>query len=164
MRKFLAQRRVTLNVHMRRRAVYTLANSLFTEENETRTALEMAHDILSNGNTRIQPHTAHGRATRTQRDEYQYESYCREKVAHNNEMRLKNSKQKFSGDLGQCWKNFFDEYKQTDEDYGLNEHQKLSYLHNLVSKDAHRYYLKEIKPNITSYSDAIETIEKETTW
>lgn len=76
-------------------------------------------------------------------------------------MRLKDSKQKFSGALGQCWKNVLNEYKHIAEDHRLYKHQKLSYLYNMLSKDEHCCYLERVKTHVTSYSDAVKTVEKE---
>lgn len=88
-------------------------------------------------------------------------SYKKEKAAHNVEMGLKNNDQKFSGDLIQCWQDFVDNYEQVAENYDYSEKQNLKYLHNLLSKDAHRYYLEKVKPNVTNYIDAMKLIEKE---
>lgn len=60
----------------------------------------------------------------------------RDKVAHNIAMRFKDAENKFSGDLGECWQEFVDEYRQVTNDYALTEEQKLHYIHNILSKDA----------------------------
>lgn len=161
MRKFLAKRQVTLVVHERRRAVYRLTKSLFTDENEKQTAPEMAHDILSKGNTRTHQFTEHGQALLSQQNKYQYGSYATKKVAHNIPMRLKNSAQELNGRPGQCCQNFVYVYKHIAKNYGLNEHEKLSYVHSLVSKHAHREYIERVRPHLTPYSDAIEEIERD---
>lgn len=160
MRKFLAQRQVNLIVHERRRAVYTLANSIFPDENETRIALEMAHNLLSTGQNR-ETRAPSDQQTHHHNADMTYGSYMKEKAAHNVAMRLKDYEQKFSGDLGQCWQDFVDNYEQISEDYNLNEEQKLQYLHNLMSKDAHRFYLEKVKPNAKTYVDAVIMIDKE---
>lgn len=51
-------------------------------------------------------------------------------------MRLKQRENKFSGDLGEAWMEFVDEYLQISRDYSLTPVQKLQYLHNLLRGDA----------------------------
>lgn len=108
----------------------------------------------------MQSSIAHEQSLRALQNYCQYWCFAIEKVAHNIAKRIKDFRQKFSGYLGQCWQKFVDEYKQIARNFGLNEHQKLSYLHNLLSKDAHRYYLGKVKLHVTLYSDTVETIEK----
>lgn len=75
-------------------------------------------------------------------------------------MRLKDVDQKFSSDLGEFWQDNVDEYDQVENDYNLSKEQQLQYLHNLVRKDAYRYYLVNLKPKSMTYDEAIQMIEK----
>lgn len=43
------------------------------------------------------------------------------KTAHNVDMRLKDFEKKFSGDLGECWQDWVDEYNQVAKGYKLDE-------------------------------------------
>lgn len=52
-------------------------------------------------------------------------------------MSFKDSDNKFSGDIGEWWVYYVDEYaKVSPMAYGLNENQKKQYLRNLLTKDA----------------------------
>lgn len=82
------------------------------------------------------------------------------KTAHSVAMRFKDSEQKYCGDLGQCSQDLLDDYDQIAENYNLYEEQQLIYLHNLLPKDAHPYYLEKVKPNVETYAEALELIKK----
>lgn len=60
-------------------------------------------------------------------------------------MRFINQESKFSGDMGKCWQEYVDEYRQLSADYGLSNEEKLQYLHKNRTKDAHRYYVDRVK-------------------
>lgn len=154
MRKLLTDRGVTLHTHQRHRTIYTIANTIFVDKQENENAIELARRILngtiySPNNLRPNPEQS-SEAQDTQK-----------KMAHNVAMRLKDSDQKFSGDLAECWEDFKDEYEQICEDYNLTEEQRFKYLHNLLRKDAHRFFLDSVKPVAKSYSGAVELLEKE---
>lgn len=76
-------------------------------------------------------------------------------------MRLKDSDQKFSRDLGECWMNFVDDYSQVSRDYGLSPQQKLQYLLNLLINEAKRFYLAEVEKYAKTFQLAAEMIYRE---
>ena len=84
-----------------------------------------------------------------------------EKVAHNVAMRLKDKDKKFSGDLGESWMEYVDDYLQLCRDYSLSPTQKLQDLHNLLRGDAKRYYLDKVDVNATSFQQATQMLESE---
>lgn len=152
LRKFLVSRNVNLRTHQRHRTIYTIANTIYTDEEENEAAIELAKRILSG---KIQtPIPAR------QNPNPSYEDMGK-KIAHNVAMRLKDSDQKFSGDLAECWEDFKDEYDQIAEDYDLDDDQRFRYLHNLLRKDAHRFYLDSVRPNASTYEEAVTLLEKE---
>lgn len=54
-----------------------------------------------------------------------------------------------------------DEYQQIARDYKLNPGQKLQYLHNILSKDAQRFYLDRVAHYATTFQQAIDMINQE---
>lgn len=159
LRKYLVSQNVVLKVHQRHCTIYTVANTIFTDPDENKTALELCHWILSGTiyqNSTDRSHTSGGDGASVRSQDYN-----EEKTAHNIAMRLKDSESKFSGDLSQCWQDYQDEYEQIAADYNLSMDQRLRYLHNLLSKDAHRFYLDFVKPSARTYHDAISLIDKE---
>lgn len=154
LRKFLVDRNVQLKTHIRHRTIYTIANTIFADEDENEVAIELARRIL-NGNIYLNG------AARPEPIQQTDSQDTMKKTAHNVAMRLKDADQKFSGDLSECWEDYKDEYEQISEDYNLSDEQKLKYLHNLLRKDAHRFYLESVKPNSETYDNAVELLEKE---
>lgn len=67
-----------------------------------------------------------------------------EKTVHNVAMRMNNVEDEFSGDFGQCWEPFKDEYDQVAENYDLSDVQKMRFLHNLLAKNVHRFFLGKL--------------------
>lgn len=130
MRKFRAQRQVSLTVHQRRLAIYTLANSILANENETRIDLEMAYNLLSGGHNRETPEQSDQQVHHSN-ENMTYGPYMKKKAAHMVALRLKDNVKKFRGDLGQFCQDSVDNYERVFEDYNLNEEQSLQYLHNL---------------------------------
>lgn len=84
-----------------------------------------------------------------------------EKVAQNAAMRLKESDKTLSGDLGESWMEYVDEYLQLCRNYSLSPSQKLQYPHNLLREDAKRYYLDKVDGYATSFRQAIQMLESE---
>lgn len=60
------------------------------------------------------------------------EKKSRTRKAHDVDMRLKESEKNFSGDIGDCWMDFLDEYKKVAMDYKLNQQQMLQFIQNNV--------------------------------
>ena len=84
-----------------------------------------------------------------------------EKIAHNVAMRLREKDRKFSGDLGEPWMEYVDDYLQRSRDYFLTPSQKLQYLHNLLRGDAKKFYLDKMDGYATSFQQGIEMLERE---
>lgn len=66
-------------------------------------------------------------------------------------MKLKESSSKFSGDLGECWAEYVYNYEGLSRDYFLTPCEKLQYLHNLLQRDALRFYLSTVYPKAGAY-------------
>lgn len=81
------------------------------------------------------------------------------RTAHNVARRLNDNENKFSGDLAQCWQDFADNYSQIASDYNLTDEHKLKYFHNLLTKDAHRFYVDTVKSAANTYSEAFKLLE-----
>ena len=76
-------------------------------------------------------------------------------------MRLGERDRKFSGDLGESWMEYGVDHPQLSRDYSLTPSQKLQYLHNLLRRDAKRFYLDKIDRCTTSFQQGIEMLEWE---
>ena len=76
-------------------------------------------------------------------------------------MTLRDRDKKFSGDVGECWQEYVDEYRQVLRDYNLTPAQKLQYLHNLLRRDAKRFYLDTVEGYATNFDQIISMIERE---
>lgn len=76
-------------------------------------------------------------------------------------MRLKDADKKFSGDLEECWMEFVDDYLQILKDFGLTNEQRKQFMHNLLSKDAKRYYLERVDPYAQTFQQAVGMINQE---
>lgn len=153
-RKLHVARNVTLKTHQSHRTIYTVAKTIYTNTEENEIAIERAKRIL-NG-------TIYREGTSTQQHENKNNfTGNAEKTGQNIAMWLKDSEQNFSGNLARCWQDYKDEYEQISDDYGLREEQRLRYLHNLLCKDVHRFYLETVKPNVKTYAEAINKIGME---
>lgn len=45
--------------------------------------------------------------------------------------------------------------------YNLLNDQKFQFMHKVLQKDVHRYFLESVKPNVETYREAANLIEKE---
>lgn len=70
------------------------------------------------------------------------------RLAHYIAMMLKDAEMKFSGDFGEYYMDYVDDYSQVASDYSLNLQRKLQYFHKLLSNDAKRFYVA----NLEAYS------------
>lgn len=84
-----------------------------------------------------------------------------EKVAHNVAMRFRDKDKKFAGELGQCSKDYVNEYRQMSHDNNFTKQQKLHYLQNLLQGDAKRYYLEVVAEYATTFQKAVDMVERE---
>lgn len=96
-RKFLVKT-FPLIVHEKRRAVFTLASSIFLHMEEEQLAIELTQRALSADNI-----SDRRRVAREEDAQNCQNQYCRKTVAHNFAMRLRDASYNFSRDLGQCW-------------------------------------------------------------
>ena len=81
------------------------------------------------------------------------------RTAHNIAIRFRSNQ--FSGNIGESWNEYVAEYLQVARDYNLSTEKKLEYLHNVMSGDAKRFYLRAVEPHATTFQQAIELIGKE---
>lgn len=56
-------------------------------------------------------------------------------------MCLKEADEKFSEGLEECWMEYIENYLQVAQNYKFNPVQRFQYFHNILSKDAQRFYL-----------------------
>lgn len=156
-RDWLAARGVLLQPHGNRRIILTLANGLYTEAEDRNAATELANLYIASTKRRGKANSETTTTSAPQGGPYQ----SQDKLAHNIAMRFKDGENKFGGDIGECWQEFADEYRQVANDYGLTEEQKFQYLHNILKKDAQRYYLTNVKDYAHSFDHAINLIDEE---
>jgi len=83
------------------------------------------------------------------------------RAAHQIGMRFKHPADKFSGEDDEFWEEFVEEYDLVCENYGLDETQKLMYLHNLVRGNAKRFYLTSYIQTCRTYIQAVGRIAAE---
>lgn len=76
-------------------------------------------------------------------------------------MKMKYNEKKFSGDIGECWHQFVDEYQKISWDYKFSQFQKRQYIHNIVRKDEKRFYLDQVQNFATKFQQAVEMIKQE---
>lgn len=76
-------------------------------------------------------------------------------------MRPKNTEQKFTGYLGECWHDYFDEYNEIASDYNLHDEKQLRFMHSHLTNDSHRFFLDKVMPFATLYASAVDIIDKE---
>lgn len=153
LRDFLARNGIQVAPHSSRRIVNQLVVSLYAETEEQNLALDLARDFINHGRGRT--------SMRAEKPKENRSGEFHERTAHNVAMRLKDSDAKFNGDLEQCWHEYVDGYNQMSLDYNLSDKQKRQYLHNLLSKDALRYYLDQVQPFTATYQQAIDAIDRE---
>lgn len=145
LRDFLDSRGANLQQHSSHRIIMTLAHSLYEEPEDTQVAIEIAQSIIVAGRrvrtdlTR-QSQLNQAPASLTAGASGAHHGTNAERLAHNVAMRLKDKDKKFSGDLGESWMEFVDDYLQMCRDYSLTHVQKLQYMHNLLRGDAKRFY------------------------
>lgn len=167
LRNFLDARGVGLQQHSSRRVILTLAHGLYTDAEDQSVAIEIANLIIASGRRVRQDlqvgdssSTANNSAAPTTSSGAR-ETIAQEKMAHNVAMRLKDTDKKFSGDLGECWHEFVDDYQQISRDYNLSATQKFQYLHNILRRDALRFYLDRVQNYATNFPQAVEMIDRE---
>lgn len=98
--------------------MFTLGRSIFSEAEKEKIALKIGELVFSAGNVSDRHSVGTSEIAQSSRNQY-----GEEKVAHNVAMRRKDAEQKFSGDLGQCWQDYIDDYDQIVLDYRLTQDQ-----------------------------------------
>lgn len=164
LRDFLDSRGANLQQHSSHRITMTLAHSLYEEPEDTQAAVETARATVAVGHrTRSDFSRQSGQAPPpvTASASTIPHGTTTDRLAHNVAMRLKHNENKFSGDLGECWMEFVDEYLQISRDYSLTPIQKLQYMHNLLRGDAKRYFLDRVDGYATGFQQAVSMIEEE---
>lgn len=164
LRNFLEQRAVILPQHSSRRTMMTLSHNLYEEAEDRAAAIEITNLIIA--------HSRRGRSATARNEPQESESASQdarsnnyhnspEKTAHNVAMRLKDQDKKFTGELGECWSEFVDHYVQVCNDYSLTQNQRLLLMHNILSKDAQRFYLDRVRDYASTFEQAVNMIEME---
>lgn len=162
LRNLLDRRGAILTQHSSRRILMTLSTNLYEEEEDKNAAVEIVRKVISSG--RRAPIQANERALAANSPDSlipQSLSSSSEKVAHNVAKRFRDKDKNFSGELGQCWQEYGDEYRQMSRDYKLSQEKKLHYLHNLLFGDAKQYYLDVFDVYSTSFQQAVDMVERE---
>lgn len=165
LRDFLDSRGANLQQHSSRRIMMTLATAVYDEPEDQQAAKEIVTDIISQGRrNRLASSRHQDTVSLSNLSSSAPESSTpssSDRVAHNVAMRLKDTNSKFSGELGQSWMEYVDEYTQICRDYSLSPAQKLQYLHNLLHGDAKRFYLDKIDGYATGFQQAVAMVNEE---
>ena len=117
LRNFLDTRGCHLTQHSSRRIMMTLATNLYEDDDDQSAAVEIVRSIIASGRRNQAPAQLTPTQSTTQQSIGATPSTSAEKVAHNMAMRLKDRDKKFSGDVGECWQEYVDEYRQVSRDY-----------------------------------------------
>lgn len=165
LRDFLNARGCNLQQHSSRRILMTLATNVYDEGEDREAALDIVRDIISQGRRNRLAATRHqdvgSISNITASNQEGTSSISSDRVAHNVAMRLKDKEKKFSGELGESWLEFVDEYLQICRDYSLSQAHRLQYLHNLLCGDAKRFYLDKVDGYATSFQQAVQMVSDE---
>ena len=165
LRDFLDSRGCNLQQHSSRRIMMTLATNLYDEGEDREAATSIVNDVIALGRRNNRSATRReGNVTLSNLTSSAHEassSSSSDRIAHNVAMRLKENDKKFSGELGQSWMEFVDEYLQMCRDYSLSPTQRLQYLHNLLRGDAKRFYLDKVDGYASSFQQAVQMIHDE---
>lgn len=161
LRTWLASRGVILPQHSSRRIILTLASGIYEDAEDRTIAMELAQRYVTNQkrgaanpDTEQETHDSPEPSTNIQ-------VTTPNRVAHNIAMRFKDTESKFSGDIGECWQEYVDEYRQVRADYNLTPAQKLQFIHNILSKDAQRFFVDRVKNYATNFEHAVELVDIE---
>lgn len=168
LRDFLDRRGANLQQHSSHRVINTLAHGLYEEPEDTQAAIDIAKEIVAAGRRPrhdLNRYASHSSSSGTVAPQMNQSASphgtSAEKLAHNVAMRLRDNEKKFSGELGDSWMEFVDEYLQMSRDYNLSPAQKLQYLHNLLRGYAKRFYLDKVDGYATSFQQAVQMLELE---
>lgn len=154
----------SLPQHSSRPIILTLAHNLYTNVEYRLAAIEMANQIIAAGRRLRTNVLEQQSATTVDTPSVEHSSNERspeERMAHSVAMRLKNNKQKFSGDLGECLHEYVDQYNQIARDYKLSAAQKLQNLHSILWKDAQQFYLDRVQAFVANFDKAVEMVSCE---
>lgn len=83
------------------------------------------------------------------------------KLAHDIAMSFKANTAKFSGDIGESWIKFVATYYQVSRDYDPTPRHRLQFRHNLLRRDAKRFYLDAVNNFENIFQQAVSMIEAE---
>lgn len=148
--------------------ILRLSYGLYDEGEGQEAAVGMANLVISNGR-RVEADLGNGAVktpsftTGTPATSSNQLSFASARVANNVAMQLKDADQTFSGDLPESWMEFVDECQQIARGYRLSPTQKLQYFHNILSKDAQRFYLDRMQSYATTFPQAVDMIIQEYT-
>lgn len=165
LRSFLNARGASLQQQSSRRVIMTLAKELYDDISERDAAVQMAQ-LIFEGGRRVRSDLQSAASissptTESQGNASNSEYNSGSRLVHGIAMWLTDADKKFSGDLGECWMDYVDEYSQVAKDHGLNPQQKLQYLHILFSKDAKRLHLAQVETYAQPFQQAVEMIDQE---
>lgn len=149
-----------LQVHSSRRIMMTPATSLYAEAEDRSAAVDLFKAIESAGRRRA---PADASAAPVAAGAPGLSASHREETdrcAHNVVMRFRDAGSKFSGGLGENWREHVSEYQHVARDYELSSAQKLDFLHNLLCGDAKRFYLDRVA-HVGTFVQAIEQVSLE---
>lgn len=138
LRNFLNARGASLQQHSSRRVIMTLGHGIYDDTDDRDAAVQMAQLIIAQRRkvrADLQEKTSHATTSTVSHPGPSASADGeRSKLAHNIAMRLKDYDKKFSGELGECWMDYVDEYSQIARDYGLNPSRSSSIFTNCWQK------------------------------
>lgn len=152
---------VNLLQNSSRRILMKFATTLYKNETDKAAAVEIVKSIISSGRKNQPPRQVTPTQSATQDTLETTRSTFADKISHNMVIWLKDREKKFSGDVGECWQEYVEEYRQVLRDYNLTPAKKLQFWHNLVRGDAKRFYLDSMEGYSTNLEQAIYIIERE---
>lgn len=72
----------------------------------------------------------------------------------------KDEDKKFSGDVGECWMDYVDDYLQVAVYHNISPPQNLQYLHNLLPNEAKRFYIELVAKYTQPFQQAVDLVNK----
>lgn len=157
LRDWLNRRGAAIGTHPSRKIVNALANRLYDFEDDREEAKELARVLLqrrvalnsgagsiaSQGNSSDAPRSSGSGGGQSARHIQGISG------------RYKEERAKYSGGVEQSLSEYLSDYEQICDDYGLDNDQRLQYLHYLFGGEAKRFYDQRIHRQVATFGEAL---------
>lgn len=169
LRNFLDADGAGMSQHSSRLVIITLTHGLYDEEKDLDVSLETTQIIiesssllryyLRNTDAPYPSHITTGNDSDNVQVHQGHQWYVL--ISHNIWMRWKDADKNFSGDIGEFWMDYVNNYFQVSADYVLGPQHKFQYLHNILSKDSRRLYLEIVSTQAQSFQQMFYMVNQD---